>query len=114
LQQGGARTSGRPEGSATTAEFDLDGQAFTALNGGPVFSPARRCRWSCNCQTQDEVDHYCQHLPAGADENAQQCGWLKDRYGPSWQVIPRQLIELLTDPDQDKARRSPPLLRLDR
>ncbi len=102
----GAQASGRPEGSVMTIAFQLDGQDFTALNGGPHFKFNEAISLVVNCQSQEEVDHYWDHLSQGGDEKAQQCGWLKDRYGVSWQVVPKQLIELLTGPDPDKARKA--------
>jgi predicted 3-demethylubiquinone-9 3-methyltransferase (glyoxalase superfamily) len=101
-----ARVSGRPEGAAMTVEFDLDGQRFTALNGGPAFKFTEALSLVVHCATQAEVDHYWERLGAGGDPNARQCGWLKDRYGVSWQVVPDALAELLGDPDPDRARRA--------
>jgi predicted 3-demethylubiquinone-9 3-methyltransferase (glyoxalase superfamily) len=101
-----AQVSGRPEGSVLTIAFQLDGQAFTALNGGPLFRFTEAISLAVNCETQQEVDHYWDRLSAGGDEKAQQCGWLKDRYGLSWQVVPALLIELLTHPDPETVRRA--------
>ena len=102
----GAPASGRPEGSVMTIAFQLDGQQFTALNGGPHFSFNEAISLVVNCRNQEEVDYYWGHLSEGGDEKAQQCGWLKDRYGVSWQVVPVQLGELLGDPDPERARRA--------
>jgi predicted 3-demethylubiquinone-9 3-methyltransferase (glyoxalase superfamily) len=99
------QATGRPEGSVMTVAFELDDQQFTALNGGPVFKFNEAVSLVVNCKSQEEVDHYWNKLSAGGDEKAQQCGWLKDRYGVSWQVVPTLLIELLSDPDPKKAHR---------
>jgi len=97
-REAGAATR-RPEGSAMTVAFELDGQTFTALNGGPYFKFTEAVSFVVTCETQEEVDHYWEKLSAGGDENARQCGWLKDRYGLSWQIVPRVLVEFLTHPD---------------
>lgn len=95
----------KPEGSVMTVEFELDGQAFMALNGGPVFKFNEAISFQVDCATQEEVDYYWEKLSEGGDENAQQCGWLKDRYGLSWQIVPRALLEMLNDPDAKKSQR---------
>ena len=94
----------RTPGSVMTVAFELDGQAFTALNGGPVFKFNEAISLQVNCESQKEVDYYWTRLSAGGDEKAQQCGWLKDRYGVSWQVVPDVLVEMLTDPDTKKSQ----------
>ena len=71
-----------------TVEFELDGQPFTALNGGPLFKFNEAVSFQVNCETQDEIDYYWEKLAAGGDPKAQQCGWLKDKFGLSWQVVP--------------------------
>lgn len=91
--------SGQATGSVMTVEFELDGQTFTALNGGPMFSFTPALSLVVNCQSEEEVDYYWSKLTEGGDESAQQCGWLKDRYGLSWQVVPTELIEMLKGPD---------------
>jgi predicted 3-demethylubiquinone-9 3-methyltransferase (glyoxalase superfamily) len=101
-----AKASGRTEGSVMTIAFELDGQKFTAINGGPVFTFTPAVSLVVNCHSQEEVDHYWNHLSEGGDPAAQQCAWLKDRYGLSWQIVPTQLIDYLTDPDQAKAQRA--------
>jgi predicted 3-demethylubiquinone-9 3-methyltransferase (glyoxalase superfamily) len=93
------------EGSVMTVEFELDGQPFTALNGGPIFKFNEAISFQVDCATQEEVDYYWENLSEGGDENAQQCGWLKDRYGLSWQIVPRALLEMLNDPDAKKSQR---------
>jgi len=95
----------RPEGSVMTVEFELDGQTFTALNGGPIFKLNEAISLQVDCATQEEVDYYWEKLSEGGDEKAQQCGWLKDKYGLSWQIVPRVLVEMLNDPDAKKSQR---------
>ncbi|WP_242107960.1 VOC family protein [Luteimonas aquatica] len=102
----GARASGQPEGSVMVVAFELDGQRFSAINGGPHFKFNEAVSFVVNCETQAEVDRYWDRLSAGGDERAQQCGWLKDRFGLSWQIVPRQVGELLSDPDVEKGRRA--------
>ena len=97
-----ARAAGRPAGSAMTVTFELDGQGFVALNGGPVFTFTEAVSFVVNCDTQAEIDHFWSRLSAGGQEV--QCGWLKDKFGMSWQVVPRSLDRLLTG-DPDKAKR---------
>ncbi len=94
-----------PKGSAMTVAFQLEGQEFVALNGGPVFKFTEAVSFVINCQTQEEVDYYWEKLSQGGDEKAQQCGWLKDQYGLSWQVVPTVLVELLQDKDAEKSKR---------
>ena len=101
----GAAASGRPKGTIMTVAFQLDGQNFVALNGGPVFKFTEAISFVVNCESQDEVDHFWEKLSEGGDEKAQQCGWLKDKYGLSWQVVPSVLSDLLSDPDPEKSRR---------
>ena len=95
----------RPEGSVMTVKFELDGQTFTALNGGPIFKLNEAISLQVDCATQEEVDYYWEKLSEGGDEKAQQCGWLKDKYGLSWQIVPRVLVEMLNDPDAKKSQR---------
>ena len=104
--EAGHEVHGRPAGSVMTVAFELDGQPFTALNGGPVFTFNEAISLQIDCETQEEVDYYWERLSEGGEEAAQQCGWLKDRYGVSWQVVPRALIEMLTDPDYEKSQRA--------
>ncbi|HEY7434964.1 MAG TPA: VOC family protein [Methylomirabilota bacterium] len=103
--EAGKEIHGRPPGSVMTVAFELEGQTFTALNGGPVFRFNEAISFQIDCETQAEVDHYWRRLSEGGDPNAQQCGWLKDRYGLSWQIVPRVLIEMLMDPDAGKSQR---------
>jgi predicted 3-demethylubiquinone-9 3-methyltransferase (glyoxalase superfamily) len=92
-----------PAGSAMTVEFQLDGQKFVGLNGGPHFKFTEAISFVVNCQTQDEVDHYLEKL--SADGAQIQCAWLKDKFGLSWQIVPTVLPELLGDPDPEKSQR---------
>lgn len=92
-----------PKGSLMTAAFELDGQEFIALNGGPSFSFAQGISLFVNCDSQDEVDELWEKLSDGGEKGP--CGWLTDRFGVSWQIIPRALGELLDDPDSAKANR---------
>jgi predicted 3-demethylubiquinone-9 3-methyltransferase (glyoxalase superfamily) len=103
--EAGHEFHGRPPGSVMAVAFELDGQAFTALNGGPVFRFNEAISLQVNCQDQAELDHYWDKLSAGGDPAAQQCGWLKDRYGVSWQIVPSVLPQLLSDPDTSKTQR---------
>jgi predicted 3-demethylubiquinone-9 3-methyltransferase (glyoxalase superfamily) len=94
----------REAGTVLTVDFVLDGQPFTALNGGPEFKFDEAISFLINCADQEEVDYYWTKLSAGGEEGP--CGWLKDRFGVSWQVIPAQLGELLGDPDPGRAQRA--------
>jgi predicted 3-demethylubiquinone-9 3-methyltransferase (glyoxalase superfamily) len=104
--EAGHEIHGKPAGSVMTVAFELDGQMFTALNGGPDFKFNEAISLQINCETQEEVDYYWEKLTEGGDEKAQQCGWLKDRYGVSWQVVPKALIEMLTAPDYEKSQKA--------
>ena len=99
----GAKASGQPKGSVMTIPFELEGQAFTALNGGPHFKFTEAISFVVNCGDQQEVDHYWDKLSAGGQEI--QCGWLKDRFGVAWQITPTVLPEMLQDKDPAKAKR---------
>ena len=93
----------RPEGTAMTVTFELDGQRVSALNGGSQFKHSEAFSFSVDCEDQDEVDYYWEKLGEGGEHGP--CGWLKDRFGLSWQIVPRRLPELLGDPDREKAQR---------
>jgi predicted 3-demethylubiquinone-9 3-methyltransferase (glyoxalase superfamily) len=99
----GERIAGRPKGSAMTVEFELGGQEFLALNGGPQFKFTEAISFVVSCETQAEVDKFWKKLSAGGKEV--QCGWLKDKYGLSWQIVPTILSELLSDKDAAKSQR---------
>ena len=103
--EAGREIHGKPAGTVMTVAFELEGQAFTALNGGPLFKFNEAISFQVSCETQAEVDHYWEKLSEGGDVNAQQCGWLKDKYGASWQIVPRVLVEMITDPDAEKSQR---------
>jgi predicted 3-demethylubiquinone-9 3-methyltransferase (glyoxalase superfamily) len=96
---------GRPAGSVMTVTFRLDGQDFVALNGGPHFKFSEAVSFMVNCESQAEIDRYWAQLGAGGDEKAQQCGWLKDKFGLSWQIVPTALAEMMKDPDHPKSER---------
>lgn len=96
---------GKQPGTVMAVAFELDGLAFTALNGGPQFRFNEALSLQVNCQDQAQVDHYWDRLSVGGDGGAQQCGWLKDRYGLSWQIVPTALPQMLSDPDTAKSQR---------
>ena len=98
-----AQATGRPAGSAMTVEFELEGQKFVALNGGPHFKFTEAVSFVVNCETQEEVDYFWEKLSEGGQES--QRAWLKDKYGLSWQVVPTILVELLQDKDAEKSHR---------
>lgn len=102
----GQEIHGKAPGSVMTVEFTLNGQRFLALNGGPEFHFNEAVSLIVDCENQAEVDYYWQKLGAGGDPAAQQCGWLKDKYGLSWQVVPKVLDRMLMDPDQGKRDRA--------
>ena len=99
-----SKAAGRPEGSVMTVEFELDGQRFTALNGGPHFKFTEAISLVVHCENQKEVDHFWEKLSAGGQEV--ECGWLKDRYGLSWQVVPDVMLEMLQSKDAEKSKRA--------
>jgi predicted 3-demethylubiquinone-9 3-methyltransferase (glyoxalase superfamily) len=94
----------RAEGTVMTVLFELDGQRFMALNGGPDFKPNEAISFEVDCETQEEVDSYWEALSGDGGEQGP-CGWLKDRFGVSWQITPKVLMQLITDPDQEKGQR---------
>jgi predicted 3-demethylubiquinone-9 3-methyltransferase (glyoxalase superfamily) len=101
--EAGAKVSGRPKDSAMTVKFQLEGQDFVALNGGPHFKFTEAISFVVNCQTQKEVDRFWDKLSSGVGKG--QCGWLKDKYGLSWQIVPAALFEMLSDKDHEKSER---------
>jgi predicted 3-demethylubiquinone-9 3-methyltransferase (glyoxalase superfamily) len=101
--EAGREIHGKPAGSVLTMEFELDGQAFTALNGGPLFKFNEAISFQVSCESQEEVDYYWGKLSEGGDKQAQQCGWLKDRYGVSWQIVPTVLGKMLQAKDAKKS-----------
>jgi predicted 3-demethylubiquinone-9 3-methyltransferase (glyoxalase superfamily) len=103
--EAGQEVHGKPPGTVLTIEFVLDGRPFTALNGGPVFKFTEAVSFQVLCESQEEIDHYWSKLSQGGDEQAQQCGWLKDKFGLSWQIVPTVLIEMVRDKDAQKSGR---------
>ena len=101
--EAGEKVAGRPAGSVMTVEFELEGQDFIALNGGPHFKFTEAISFVVNCKTQAELDYYWEKLTAGGEEV--QCGWLKDKFGLSWQIVPTVLGELLSTKDAAESQR---------
>jgi len=101
----GYEIHGREEGTVMTVEFEIEGQKFLVLNGGPIFKFNEAISFQVYCETQEEVDYYWEKLSEGGDEKAQQCGWLKDKYGVSWQIVPTILMKMLKDKDSEKSQR---------
>lgn len=95
--EAGREIHGRPAGSVMTVAFELDGQPFTALNGGPLFKFTEAVSFEVDCNTQEEIDYYWEKLGEDGDPRARQCGWLKDKFGLSWQVFPRRVGKLFGD-----------------
>src|SRR5262249_7814920 len=100
----GQDVHGRAPGSVMVAEFEIEGQSFIGLNGGPIFKFNEAVSFQIGCESQAEVDYYWDKLSAGGSEG--QCGWLKDKFGVSWQVVPKVLPKLLSDPDKAKSGRA--------
>jgi predicted 3-demethylubiquinone-9 3-methyltransferase (glyoxalase superfamily) len=103
-EEEGAKASGRPPGTAMTVEFELEGQKFVGLNGGPHFEFTEAVSFVINCETQEEVDYFWEKLTADGGAESQ-CGWLKDKYGLSWQVVPTILPKLFQNKDPKKIQR---------
>jgi predicted 3-demethylubiquinone-9 3-methyltransferase (glyoxalase superfamily) len=102
----GHEIHGRSAGTVMAVAFELEGQAFSALNGGPLFKFNEAISLQVMCATQEEVDYYWAKLSEDGDKKAQQCGWLKDKYGVSWQVVPTVLLDMLSDPDPRRSERA--------
>ncbi|MCM3601044.1 VOC family protein [Robertmurraya korlensis] len=102
---GNERHESRTEGAVMTVEFELEGMPFVALNGGPTYTFTEAISFIINCETQEELDYYWEKLSEGGDEKAQVCGWLKDKFGVSWQVIPASLNEMISDENPEKSER---------
>jgi predicted 3-demethylubiquinone-9 3-methyltransferase (glyoxalase superfamily) len=102
----GREIHGQAPGSVMTVEFELGGQPFTGLNGGPVFQFNEAISFQVSCQDQKEVDYYWEKLSEGGDAKAQQCGWLKDKYGVSWQIVPTALAAMLSDSRSGSSQRA--------
>jgi len=98
-----AEKTGRPKGSVMTIEFELEGQRFVGLNGGPMFKFTEAISFVVNCETQEEVDYFWEKLSGGGEKS--RCGWLTDRFGLSWQVVPTVLIDMMHDKDPGKSQR---------
>jgi predicted 3-demethylubiquinone-9 3-methyltransferase (glyoxalase superfamily) len=103
--EAGKEIHGRKVGSVMTIGFELEGQHFTALNGGPVFKFNEAVSLQVDCRSQQEVDYYWSKLREGGDPDAEACGWVKDKFGLSWQIVPRQLIDMIHDRDSAKTQR---------
>ena len=101
----GYEIHGKEEGTVMTVEFEIERQKFLGLNGGPIFKFNEAISFQVYCETQEEVDYYWVKLSEGGDEKAQVCGWLKDKYGVSWQIVPIILIEMLKDKDSEKSQK---------
>jgi predicted 3-demethylubiquinone-9 3-methyltransferase (glyoxalase superfamily) len=101
--EAGKEIHGREAGSVMTVEFELNGQKFLALNGGPIFKFNEAVSFTVNCESQEEVDYYWEKLSEGGEEGP--CGWLKDKYGLSWQIVPAVLGELMSGSDREKSER---------
>jgi predicted 3-demethylubiquinone-9 3-methyltransferase (glyoxalase superfamily) len=104
--EAGKEIHGREPGSVLTVAFELDGQSFAALNGGPQFKFSPAISFMVTCDTQEEIDYFWNKLSVGGDPGAQQCGWIADKFGASWQIVPRMLLELLTGEDSARAQRA--------
>src|SRR5690606_15412373 len=102
----GFEIHGKPEGAVMTVEFQIEGQDFVGLNGGPLFKFNEAISFIINCISQEEVDYYWEKLSVGGDENAQVCGWLKDQYGVSWQIVPTILNDMVQDHTDERAQRA--------
>jgi len=103
--EAGQEIHGKPPGSVMVVEFELDGQAFTALNGGPIFKFNEAISFQVFCDSQEELDYYWIKLSEGGDAKAQQCGWLKDKFGASWQIVPKGMAEMMSG-DPKKVQRA--------
>jgi len=100
--ESGSKASGMSKGSVMTVAFQIEGQNFTAINGGPAFTFTEAISFVVNCESQEEIDYYWEKLSEGSDPKAQQCGWLKDKFGLSWQIVPKILGELMSDPSRSE------------
>jgi predicted 3-demethylubiquinone-9 3-methyltransferase (glyoxalase superfamily) len=102
----GKEFHGKEPGSVMVVSFEINGQEFTALNGGPLFKISEAVSFQVMCESQDEVDYYWDKLSADGDDSAQACGWLKDKFGVSWQIIPIEFLEMLNSADDQKVQRA--------
>ena len=101
----GYEVHGMEEGTVMTLDFEIEGQKFVALNGGPIFKFNEAISFQVLCESQEDVDYYWEKLSEGGDRKAQQCGWLKDRYGVAWQIVPRVLVKMIQDKDIKKSQK---------
>ena len=104
--EAGKEHHGQEAGSVMAVGFEIEGQSFTALNGGPIFKISEAISFQIDCQTQEEIDYYWEKLGEEGDPESQVCGWLKDKFGVSWQVVPAVLLEMLLDPDKARSQRA--------
>ena len=104
--EAGREHHGRPAGTVMTVSLELNGQTFTALNGGPIFTFSEAVSFVIDCENQEEVDYYWEKLTEGGDKSRQQCGWVADKFGVSWQVVPKVLGELIGDPGDPRSERA--------
>jgi predicted 3-demethylubiquinone-9 3-methyltransferase (glyoxalase superfamily) len=102
----GEEHHGQKAGTVMAVGFQIEGQTFTALNGGPIFKISEAISFQIDCHSQEEIDYYWEKLNEGGDPECQACGWLKDKFGVSWQVVPAVLLEMILDPDTKKAQRA--------
>ena len=100
--ESGSKAAGLPKASVMTVAFQIEGQNITAINGGPAFRFTEAISFVISCESQEEIDHYWDKLSEGGDPKAQQCGWLKDKYGLSWQIVPKVLGQLMSDPSRSE------------
>ena len=110
----GFEIHGRPEGSVMSVDFEINGHPFQALNGGPMFKFTEAVSFQVLCDTQEGIDYYWERLTEGGDPSAQQCGWLKDKFGVSWQVVPAMLSEWITGPDARSQRVMAVMLQMEK
>jgi predicted 3-demethylubiquinone-9 3-methyltransferase (glyoxalase superfamily) len=103
--EAGYEAHGKPAGTVMTVAFELDGQKFTALNGGSIFKFNEAISFQVECENQQELDYFWEKLSEGGDKKARHCGWLKDKFGVSWQIVPLVLVEMLSDTDAEKSQR---------
>ena len=102
----GQEIHGMAPGTIMTLAFTLEGQSFVALNGGPLFKFNEAISFIVNCEDQEEIDYYWNKLTEGGDPKSQQCGWLKDKFGLSWQIVPKELADMYKDAESEKAQRT--------
>ena len=104
--EAGKEHHGKEAGTVMSVGFEIEGQSYTALNGGPIFKISEAVSFQIDCETQEEVDYYWNKLGEGGDPESQVCGWLKDKFRVSWQVVPAVLLDMILDPDTEKSQRA--------